>query len=312
MKNTNTSPESIKSLVGNVPEVEPGKYADGIPLHEVEYLNCKLILKPNRFTSRKSFFSFGKVLQRAGIKHGVSFSSKGYSDEPVKIREVVFIDTPDFSLYNNAFILRRRIVYQDGFPIGDPEIVFKFRHPDIQKAAEMDVRPNIRGDHRVKFKCQILPLKDELGGIRLLFSHNVQFPRSNVGHIDVYSMEAIGKIFPVLESLRKESQEDIQLVNNAIIEEVLQDIGELDFGNGKVAKVDVGIWRTRGEHQPLIAECAFKFRFKDRADLNKEALKRFEAFFIDLQFEAKDWIALGTTKTGVVYRLLGNDPTSHE
>jgi hypothetical protein len=76
--------------------------------------------------------------------------------------------------------------------------------------------------------------------------------------------------------------------------------------------VDVGIWRTRGEHQPLIAEFAFKFRFKDRAELNKEAMKRFEAFFIDLHFEAKDWIALGATKTGVVYRLLGNDPTSHE
>jgi hypothetical protein len=43
---------------------------------------------------------------------------------------------------------------------GEPEIVFKFRHPDIQVAAETDVRPHILGDYRVKFKCQALPLKD--------------------------------------------------------------------------------------------------------------------------------------------------------
>jgi hypothetical protein len=44
--------------------------------------------------------------------------------------------------------------------------------------AETDVRPRILGDHRVKFKCQAMALKEKLGGIRLLFSHNVQFFRS--------------------------------------------------------------------------------------------------------------------------------------
>ena len=75
------------------------------------------------------------------------------------------MDTPDFRLYNNAFILRRRIIYVDGFPVGDPEIVFKFRHPDEQKAAELDVRPNISGKYRIKYKAEALPLKDEDRGI---------------------------------------------------------------------------------------------------------------------------------------------------
>ena len=86
--------------------------------------------------------------------------------QPLQIREVLFLDTEDFRLYNNAFILRRRIPYEDGFPVGDPEIVFKFRHPDMQKAAETDVRPQIFGDYRIKFKAEALPLKDGLGGIR--------------------------------------------------------------------------------------------------------------------------------------------------
>jgi hypothetical protein len=41
-------------------------------------------------------------------------------------------------------------------------------------------------------------------------------------------------------------------------------------------------------------------------------MKRFEAFFVALQYAAKDYIALKATKTGIVYRLLGNPPGSHE
>ncbi len=112
--------------------------------------------------------------------------------------QVAGIKAQSSRLYNNAFILRRRIPYVDGFPAGDPEIVFKFRHPDIQKAAETDVRPQILGDHLVKFKCQALPFKDRLGGIRMLFSHNVQFPVSRAGRGDKPSIESMIKIFPVV------------------------------------------------------------------------------------------------------------------
>jgi hypothetical protein len=34
-------------------DVKPGTYADGMPLHELQYLECKLILRPNHFTSRE-------------------------------------------------------------------------------------------------------------------------------------------------------------------------------------------------------------------------------------------------------------------
>ncbi len=225
---------------------------------------------------------------------------------------MLFLDTADFRLYNNAFILRRRIPYQDGFPVGEPEIVFKFRHPDLRKAAETDVRPQIIGDHRVKFKCQALPLKDRLGGIRVLFSHNVQFPRSSAAQNLTATMETMTTIFPVLKRLKKTPDEKIQLVSETIVEEVLQDIGLLDFGKGITAKTNVSLWRTRGQHRPLIGEFAFQIRFKDRKELAREAMQRAEAFFVALQYAAEDWITLNATKTGVVYRLLGNPPTSHE
>jgi len=310
-------PKAIKvaeptTWAGRIPALKPGKYADGLPLHEIQYLSCKLVLKPNHFRSRKSLFEASKVLREPAKRNDVTFSTGHFRDEPIQIREVLFVDTEDFRLYNHAFILRRRILYEDGFPTGDPEIVFKFRHPDLQTAAETDVRPHILGDHRVKFKCQALPLKGRLGGIRLLYSHNVQFPRSNVGENGALSMGTMARIFPVLESIRKNPDERVSLVSNTIIEEVLQDIGMLDLGDGMKAKVNIGLWRTRGEHRPLIGEFSFQIKFEDRKDLALDALKRAEAFFLALQFAAQDWIALDATKTGIVYRLNGNAPTTHE
>ena len=302
------------SWVGRVPQLKPGTYADGMPLHAPEYVCCKLILRPNKFHSRESFFDFGRVFKEPAKEHGVKFSVAGFDVQPVKIREVLFIDTEDFRLYNNAFILRRRIPYKDGFPIGDPEIVFKFRHPDLQVAAETDMRPHILGEHRVKFKVQAMPLKERLGGVRMLFSHNVQFLRSAIGmgKENVSDLDQLIDLLPPLAKVRKEPKEKIKLVSNTIIEEVLQDIGLLDFGYGLACKANVAIWRTRGEHRPLIGEFAYQFKFQDRNLLNKEALRRAEAFFISLQYSAEEYIALNCTKTATVYRLLGNPPKSHE
>src|SRR5262249_44756070 len=295
-----------------VPDIKPGRYADGMPFNEIQYLECKIILRPNHFTSRLSFFDFAKVMRRPAREAGVVFSTDEFQDAPLQIREVLFMDTSDFRLYNNAFILRRRIPYSEGFPVGDPEIVFKFRHPDIQKTAEMDVRPNIRGDFRIKFKAEVLPLKDRLGGTRILFSHNVEFGLSALEEGEHSSLETIVHMLPALSSLKRSRGEKVALVGGTIVEEVLQDIGVLDFGAGITAVPNVALWRSRGDHRPLTGEFAYQIKFKRREDLNDQALRRAEAFFLGLQDAARDWIALGATKTGVVYRLKGNPPHAHE
>lgn len=79
------------------------------PLDRVTYLEAKLILKPDRFTSMQAFRDFGKIVQKLAKKVGVGFVADPEAGLRPKIREIVFGDTPDFRLYNNAFILRRRI-----------------------------------------------------------------------------------------------------------------------------------------------------------------------------------------------------------
>lgn len=292
--------------------MKKGKYSDGHPLDEVQYLECKVILKGDRFTAESNFDDFAKIVKRAAERSDVDFSRKPFKDARPQIREVLFLDTENFALYNHAFILRRRVIYENGFAVSDPEIVFKFRHPDLQTAAEMDVRPHIFGNHRIKFKAEALPLKDQVGGYRLLFSHNVEFPLSAVHEANNTSMATLVKVLPALRTLKLPKTENVALVNHTAVEEVLKDIGMLDFGKGVTAKSNVGVWRTRGDQKQLVGEFAFQCKFQKREDLHEIARRRCEQFFVNLQYAAQDWLALGTTKTGAVYRLKGNPPNAHE
>ncbi|HEV2056725.1 MAG TPA: hypothetical protein VGV06_16410 [Methylomirabilota bacterium] len=305
MSEKDSGPELVRDL-------HQGKYSDGHPLDDVHYLECKIILKPDRFTSRQGFVDFAKLVRRAAEKADVDLSTDHLDGQRPQIKEVVFLDTKDFRLYNNAFILRRRITYEDGFAVGDPEIVFKFRHPDMQKTAELDVRPQIPGVYKIKFKAEALPLKDALGGIRVLFSHNAEFGLSQIKAADRVSMGTLVHLFPCLAPLKISATDSVDLVNQTIVEEVLLELGKLDFGKGVIAKCDAALWRARGDHGSLIGEFSFQAKFDKRDELHPKVKRRSEDFFASLQNIARDWVSLGTTKTGIVYRLKGNPPQSHE
>jgi hypothetical protein len=308
-KNKKDRKDTLPSLES---KAAAGTYPDGHPLDRVQCVEAKLILKPDRFTSVESFREFGRLVQRTAKSLKVGFVTGAKIGLRPDVREIIFFDTPDFRLYNNAFILRRRIMYVDGFPVGDPEIVFKFRHPNEQKAAALDVRPNISGEYQIKFKAEELPLKDQIGGCRVLYSHNCVFGLSQMHDADKTAMGTLAHVFPALSTLKTSDSEKVLLVNEGIIEEVLLELGELDFGKGVVAKSNVALWRTRGEHMPLVGEFAYQVKFERKEEVHQKAKKHCEQFFITLQQDVQEWICLGTTKTGMVYRLKGNAPQGHE
>ena len=251
-------------------------------------------------------------MKKTAKQADIDFSRKAFKDAKPRIREVLFFDTPDFRLYNNAFIFRKRTEYVDGFAVGDPEIVFKFRHPDLQKTADMDVRPQIAGDYRIKFKAEELPLKDQIGGVRTLYSHNAQFPLSHVHAPDKTALSTLTRLLPPLRAIKTSAGEKVELVNHTAVEEILLDVGMLDFGKGVEAKANVAVWRSRGDQQQLVGEFAYQCKFERLDERHAVAMKRAEQFLILLQETARDWLALSTTKTGTVYRLRGNPPTAHE
>ena len=291
---------------------EKQTYTDGHPLDEIHYLESKIILKPDRFTSAGSFHDFGKLVRHAAAELDIAYSTDFVAGQKPRIREVLFFDTPDFRLYKNAFILRRRIPYVDGFPTDPAEVVMKFRHPDRDMAAKVDVRPDLSGTFRIKFKEELLPQHDTIGGMRSLFSHNCVFTLSREHDESRLQMMTVVHALPALASLVKSDTEKIELVNHTAVEEVLLDLGELHFGHGVSALANVALWRARADHSPLVGEFSYQCKFEKRSELHSKSRKQCEDFFRKLQQTAGDWLSLGSTKTGIVYRLNGNPPQGHE
>ena len=53
MAKNRTTESGLLGFPGRVPDLKPGTYKDGTPLHEVQFLECKIILQPDRFTLAK-------------------------------------------------------------------------------------------------------------------------------------------------------------------------------------------------------------------------------------------------------------------
>ena len=97
-----------------------GTYLDGRRFDDLRFLQCKLILKPDRFTSPHVFKEFDRLVHRAAEATGVAYHYTPKLEQRPEVREVLFLDTGDFHLYNNAFILRRRIATRTAFRSATP------------------------------------------------------------------------------------------------------------------------------------------------------------------------------------------------
>src|SRR5262249_25566100 len=75
-----TKPTIHGITTNRLPEVKKGKYSDGHPLDTVQYLECKIILKGDRFTAESKFDDFARIVKQAAQNSDVDFSRKGFKD----------------------------------------------------------------------------------------------------------------------------------------------------------------------------------------------------------------------------------------
>ncbi|MDQ0346935.1 hypothetical protein [Ancylobacter vacuolatus] len=279
-------------------------------MDDIHYLECKILLRPERFFDPHQFEVYWHKLGLIApeFKVGVTTNKDGFKRQ---VREVLFYDTPDYDLYRNAFILRKRTFYTDGWPEPEHELTLKFRHPDLAVAAAVDVVPHLSGHADIKFKEELLPLKDSLGGMRSLYSHNCVL--LSPGLVLNEGLERITTVFPELaEHCPADKAATISLVNNLPVEEVQVNVGSFDFGHGLTAKATIAVWRDRATESAIIGEFAFQAKF-DRYDaLHAKARERAEAFFKAAQTRAPEWVKLGATKTALVYNFGKQLVASHE
>ena len=283
-------------------------YSDGHPLDEIHYREYKVILRGDRFGRADSFHELARLVRHTAKEQDVALFKDELGDN--RVREVLFYDTPAFDLYNRSFILRRRTVYQNGWLDDDGELVLKFRHPEQAVAAAVDVRAAGPGRSRVKFKEELLCLRQALGGIRSLFSHGCSLvaPRTVPGP----RLHDAARVFPALGALGAALDTPIGIVNDQHVEEVLADLGELHFGHGVQAGANVAIWRHRSTGAPMVGELGFQIKFQHAHELHRKARERADDFFRGLQLGAREWVKQAFTKTGVVYGTGTTAVTNHE
>lgn len=279
------------------------------PHDDIHYREYKIILQPSHFITAQSFHDFWAIVCHTAKKFDVKIEES--PDAFVnQTREVLFYDTENFDLYKNHFIVRLRTFYENGWPKGMPEFTVKFRHPSFEEAAAVDIRPATPGGlARIKFKEELLPLRESLGGLRAIFSHNcvLAMPREQLNMV----ASDLTRAFPALEKVQTSSDTPITLVNDFAVEEVQVNVGEFHFGHGLKGKATIAVWRDRKHERPICGEFAFQCKFEKQSEVSKSSRTKAEDFYKTLQVDAFEWVSLGTTKTAMVYGL-GNNPKAHD
>ena len=85
-------------------------------------------------------------------------------------------------------------------------------------------------------------------------------------------MGTLAQVFPVLAGLKKSDDEKVGLVNEGIVEEVLLELGSVGLRQRDRGQLrHVALWRTRGEHMPLVGEFAYQAKFDRKEDVAEKA-----------------------------------------
>jgi hypothetical protein len=285
-----------------------GTEAGGLdPEDQIHYREYKLLLKPERFADEDGFHKFYKHLHQVAKSLGVHLE-KADKHEP-HMREVVFYDTPHFKLYTDGFILRKRTFFKKGHPEPNFELTIRYRHPDSKTAAMVDMHPLLPCIYTIKFKEEILQVNDKIGGMRMLYANGCELDTPNV--ILTQRFEIISQVFPALKRVSSANPKaTMGIVNDVTVDETLAHIGELDFGGKAQCKASVAQWRNRSTGRDMIAEFGYQLRFQGLASLHRKPRELSEELFKAIQTECSDWVALGTTKTAMVYGL-GHKAVNH-
>src|SRR5216683_2991568 len=255
----------------------------------VHYREYKILLQPDRFTSKHGFLEFWEAASRSLKKLGLRVDVDHHAFDS-QVREVLFYDTPQFDLFNHHFILRKRTFYDQGWPRPDHELTFKYRDPELKAAAAIDVRPQLGGHDQIKFKEELLLERDHLGGMRSVYSHGCVLVSPKI-ELD-RGIENIASAFPALQRVDIRPKVKIELVNSVAVEEVQNTIGFIHFGHHYKGKATIAIWRNRALEKSLSGEFAFQCKFDRLEEVHGSSLELSEEFYKAVQLDCAEWIKI--------------------
>lgn len=264
----------------------------------VTHREFKLLLKPEKFMTRRALLEFNEKLANSAKALGVEYEPVESLDSQLRI--VQFYDTKDEDLRKNKLIFRVRQIREGGWPDESWELTFKCRAPDYEKAAAFNTDTTLTKLQKKKFKEELIR-GDVLGTMKSIFSNNVivEYPEINVE----FPISRLSDHLPHLKTLEVNPDDTLAIVAGAKVFELQSTLGNLSFGHGVTAHATLAVWArpVPDRFEPLIAEFGFSTRVKDRDKQEEKGQAAADDFFKALQVPLKDYLADGTTKTALIY-----------
>lgn len=293
------------SILAFIMLVAPISFAKSdIPLSARE---CKILLKPGNFADRtQGMKAFWELVKQTAKEQNLEVKDLDGAFNLESARIIRFFDTPKLELYKLSLILRQRQdaeikksgrVESDGKKF---ELVLKYRHPDPLVAVVQDCHPGSGYEGKISFEEDVVAKASSIDHLFSLSGKIVDVKK--VGN----RLKDWCEFYPGLKNLKLDKDLEIKQVNGITVTEFVVEPGKIDFGKGIKAKVSMAVWYRDGQSKPLIAEFSYKYKLEPGDSLNStiyRSARESDAFLKVLQGKAKDWIAVGQTKTGLIYNV---------
>jgi hypothetical protein len=264
----------------------------------VTHREFKLLLKPEKFPTRRALLEFNELLARTAEKLGVHYEPVEALDSQLRI--VQFYDTKNEDLRKNKLIFRTRQIRQGGWPDESWELTFKCRAPDYNRAAAFDTDTTMTKLQKKKFKQELI--RGEAPGTMVsIYSNNVivEYPQIQP---DV-PLERLANALPHFKTLGIDLNQTMSIVAGAKVFELQSTLGTLSFGHGVTAHATLAVWArpVPDKFEPLVAEFGFSTHLLGKDEKEEKGQKAADDFFKALQGPLGEYLAGGTTKTALIY-----------
>jgi hypothetical protein len=264
----------------------------------VTHREFKLLLKPEKFPTRRAVLEFDELLESIASKLGVHYEALESIDSQLRI--VQFYDTKNEDLRRNKLIFRIRQIREGCWPDDSWELTFKCRAEGYETAAGFDTNTTFTKLQKKKFKEELIR-GEEPGTMHRIYSNNVivEYPGIDVGSIPI---SRLTDALPHLRTLGLDPNETLSVVAGARVFEIQATLGNFSFGHGVTAHATLAVWArpVPDRFLPLVAEFGYSTHVLGTPKEEK-AQAAADEFFKALQLPLRDWLAAGTTKTALIY-----------
>jgi hypothetical protein len=268
------------------------------PTSLVTHREFKLLLKPEKFLTRRAVLEFNELLESAAKKLGVNYEPVEALDSQLRI--VQFYDTKSEDLRKNKLIFRIRQIREGGWPDESWELTFKCRAPSYEQAAAFDTNTTMTKLQKKKFKEELIR-GDAPGTMVSIFSNNVivEYPEIEVS----FPIGRLAQALPHLKTLGLNLDDTLSIVAGAKVFELQSTLGNFSFGHGVNAHATLAVWArpVPDRFEPLVAEFGFSTHVLGEDEKEEKGQRAADEFFKALQLPLRDYLSDGTTKTALIY-----------